>query len=210
MQRRTSATVIGFALGLAFVGGCDSRFFPNVDVEVPATVQAVLDALDAYAAAADGPLATVEPGTVMDDLASLDGCWASVYKRDVLGVGYGFFTVYRFNAADRTFTRWSGVGTEAGQLLPVLPLLSVETGTFAVQSSSVLRFTNERYFCNLDPITGQVTSELREQPAPSTTVTRLALVSLAGDQMLLYIDAETTADIDPLAERPFFRRLECR
>ena len=201
--------LIGFALGLALVGGCSFPFFPNVDVQIPATVQVVLDDMDSYTGGADEPLVTVEPGAVMDDLATLDGCWASVHMGKSVADGLGFFTVYRFDSGELTFTRWSGFATETGELWPAMPLLSAETGSFTVHSPAVLYLTIEQYFSNTDPDTGRVTGELHEQPGPSETIVRPALVTLAGDQMLLYIDVDTAADVGPEAWNPVFRQFEC-
>jgi len=48
--------------------------------ELPAEVKFVLDNRGAFVTPPDNRLATVEPGTALDSLSTLDGCWGTYYR----------------------------------------------------------------------------------------------------------------------------------
>ena len=204
-----AAFTIGFVLAMWIVG-CDAGLSVPIDVRVPPEVQYVFDHVADFRSPADDPLESVEPGTVMDDLAGLSGCWAKMFTEAQVQSGLAFFAVYHFDAAAGTFTRWSLVGLESGGLWPVLPVISAETGVFEVASATTIRMTVQRNFANMDVDTGEVLSELREIPVErEEPLVRTALVTLDGERMLLYIDTETPEEVDADEERPIFYRFDC-
>ena len=196
-------------LSLVLISGCELPFFPDVQVPVPVAVQTVLADRAAFEPGADDPLAQVEPGTVMDDLAVLDGCWGTVFTSSDFTINVGFFVVYQFDNTAGTFTRWSGMANAAGELWPLMPLLSVETGSFTVEGPAAIVLTDEHMYTNIDPVTSQVSDTLYEVGALAVPMDRPVIVTLSDDSMLLYIDVETVDDIDPTEQRPIFYKFDC-
>jgi hypothetical protein len=209
MDTGKTTTIMTVLLLLLMARGCGTPFYPDVIVQPPAPVAHVLGHLPAFEEDVAGAFARVAPATVMDDLTALDGCWASARIRNVFGTEAGPFIVYQFNARERTFTRWTGIATGAGVLWPAVPLLSAESGPYEVNGPALLLMTDERHFANTDPETGEITSDLHEDPEWQTQSTRPALVTLSGDRMLLYIDARTESEADDEQMLAVFTRFEC-
>lgn len=204
---RRFLVVAGLAVMLS---GCGTGLFPPVDVVIPAAVQVVLDNPTAFQAAADDPMQTIEPGTVVDDLNGLTGCWGTVFSGSVSSPPAALFVAYQLDSADGSLTRWSGyVMLDGSGLWPIAQLLSAEVGSFAVTGNSNLVFTVERSFVNIDPNTAQIISTLVENPQFSGPLDRPALVTLDGDSMLLFIDTETADEVNAADERAIFTRFDC-
>lgn len=197
------------AMVALLLSGCWLPLLAGVDVDVPAAMQTVMDDLDNFTPASSDPLAAVDPGTAVDDLATLDGCWGTVLSDCDCDFKPRLVVAYQFDAADGTFTRWSGAARADGVLYPLMPIISIEEGTFEVTGDASILLTVERILTNIDQATGRITETPQETPVPSDAIERPALVTLDGDGMLLYIDTETAADVDPNEPAPIFRQFDC-
>jgi hypothetical protein len=193
---------------VVFVTGCGLGILPTPDIELPATVQFVLENAWSFRSADDDRLRTVEPGAVIDDLAGLSGCWAAVLTPAEHDVGAGFYVVYHFNPEDGNVSRWSFFGMDTGGLFPFAPIITAEHGTYAVSGENTLLLTIERVESNLDA-EANVSSTLQPVPGPGGPYERPALVTLSGDAMLLFIDIESPAEVDAEVPWLIFRRFDC-
>ena len=189
---------------------CDMSIVPVEDVQVPAIAQYVLDRTPDFVAGDNHPLGAVEPGTVIDDLNTLDGCWGAVLTEAEIETPLAFYIVYHFDAQSGRCTRWSFTGqVNTRTLWPLFPIITAEEGTFEVNGDANVQFTVERILVNTD-LSGNVTADLREVPLGSTSrVTRSALVTLDGQTMLWFIGVESPEEVDESQERPIFRRFDC-
>lgn len=212
--RELSASMLVVA-GAALVvggGGCPGIGFPLSELQIPAALQFVLDDPAGFISAADDPMQSMAPGTVIDDLAGLDGCWATMFTEGEEVEQYlGLVWVIRFDRAAGRYQAWSTIGREAGGIWPTLPVISAEEGTFEVAGPALLRLNAEKFFANTDPATGRLTRDLREHAvsADSPGRQRGALATLDGDRLLLYIGDESLDDVDPNEERPIHYRFDC-
>ena len=198
--------VAGLSLSL---GGCPSGELAPLDVQVPAHLQSVFNDVDSFRAAPNDPFESIAPGTAVDDLSGLDGCWGTSFTESDAESEIGLYVAYHFDAAAGTFARWSTVGLIAGGLWPSLPVVSGEEGTFTIVDANHVLLSTERYLANIDPDTSRIFADVQEIGGGSTPTERTALVTLQGDQMLFFIDVETANDVDEADERAIFFRFEC-
>jgi len=208
MKGRSHVLPILSAGLVAFLTGCGLGMLPTPDVDLPSTVQFVLDNAQGFRSAEDDPLQTIDPGTVIDDLADLSGCWATMFTDAEIDVGAAFFVVYRFDPEDGSVTRWSFVGLQTGRLFPLAPVITAEHGTYEITGENTLLLSIERLESNVNEA-GQVTGTLGPTAPFAVPYERPALVTLSGDSMLLYIDIATADDADEEAERPIFQQFDC-
>ncbi len=143
---RQNCTLIGVVLllaGVCCVSGC---WLPTLWADLPAALALIMDDPNAYVADANDPLREVTPGTVMDSLAGLDGCYgayrASSEERHGGFVG-AIYEVLSFDPATNTLTRYTA------QLLDGLAIVDVQTGAYAVADAGHLIFTVLRVQSNV-------------------------------------------------------------
>lgn len=211
MSRTTSTAACAVLAGtlLTTTIGCVPWMFPQVDVEVPDTPRHVLENAADFIASADDPLETIEPGTVVDDLSALDGCWGTAFTETEIQTPLAFFSVYQFDAHAGTYVRWTFYGRrDTGVLWRVVPILSEESGTYELTSDATIEMTNTRLRSNVST-DGDILSTLQDSQPDGQIPARSALITLDGDQMLFFIDAETAADVDEQDERPIFFSFDC-
>ena len=209
--RRFQAASLAIVGVVPLAGGCDgtllSGFLVDGDVDPPPVVQTVLDDLTRFKAG-DAELTANQPGTVIDDLATLDGCWATVFVDSSKPFNISLFEVYEFDAAANTFQRWSGLSNSAGELWPLVPVISLETGTYEVTGPAAIVLTDEHILSNYNDSTGKVTSEFYEDEG-FEPLDRPTLATLDGDQMMFFIDAESAADIDEAFRHSVHHQFDC-
>ena len=190
--------------------GCGMNLFPLVEVEVPETPQYVLDNTGDFIADASDALESTEPGTVTDDLATLDGCWGSVFTEADVASQLSLYSVYQFDAAETMYVCWTFIGRrDTGELWPLLPLLSEVTGTYEVTGADTIEMTVTRIRANASSNGAVFMATLEEVPIGGQMLTRTALITLDGDEMLLFIDAESAADVNAEDERPIYIKFDC-
>jgi hypothetical protein len=193
VKSRALATPLAIAV-LLTAGGC---LFPGtlvISTELPAELQAVIDAPDAFSADPNDPLAAVVPGTLIDDLGGLTGCWGNCSDGFPYAVVY---EVYQFDAETGLANRW--VLTPGWMFIP--SVIVVDEGTFEVVDTGRIEITLDRYTLSC-AITG-LGQQFTDLPAEIAVIEKL--VTLSGDELLLaspyYVDEETG---DPLG-RVFIR-----
>ena len=103
MAKKLSAA-LGVATSLGLVGGC----LDNSALTVPAGVAAVERERTYFAQSPDDPLLDIPAGTVIDDLAGLEGCWGAYAGPDLLDGGVmvradAEFYSFDFNAMRMTY-----------------------------------------------------------------------------------------------------------
>ena len=77
----------------------------------------------------DDPFGGAAPGTVMDDLSGLTGCWGSYELEDPFPGAVppiGIYEVYHFDDATKQFTRW--VYTDGVLMMPAI--YATDSGTY--------------------------------------------------------------------------------
>lgn len=202
IKSRFAATALGTAV-LLTGGGCLFSGTLVISSELPAQLQAVIDDPAAFSAEPDDPLAAVDPGTLIDDLDGLTGCWG-VYSEGAAsdqGVLYNaFYEVYQFDAASGIANRW--VMTPSWVVIP--SIVVIDEGTYEVVDTGRIQITLERY-----TLTATITGLGRQftDPPPAIAVIE-KLVTLSGDELLLaspdYVDEQTRKPLGRM-----FLRFEC-
>jgi hypothetical protein len=206
LRRSGLAFLMGVSLGL-LTGGCPVWWLSPPEAGIPAEFQFVLDRAAEFIAPTDDPLQTIAPGTVLDDLSALDGCWGAWTEGTDPSVGFG--DVVHFERAAGHFTRWSGVGTTSGGLAPLFPVVAVEVGSFQVTGPATVLLVTERIQYDVEGPLGPWPSLDPMVEYPLGGIERPSLVTLQGDRMLFYLDAERAGDIEEETPRMIFRRFDC-
>jgi hypothetical protein len=188
---------------LLMTSGCLFPGIPTTLTETPAELQAVINDPNAFVPPSDDPLADVTPGTVVDDLSNLTGCWgwfeAATYSPSGSPLTT-FYEVCQFDADIGTADRW--VFTPSFLLIP--PILAVDQGSFSVVDDGRIEIRLDHYTV-IDMRTG-IGREFTDLPEQIAVFERL--VTLDGDQLLIadpyYVDEETGEPIGRI-----FTRFDC-
>jgi hypothetical protein len=186
---------------LVVVGGCVWVGSFGDGIVVPAEMQPVIATPVQFTAATDNALQTVAPGTVIDDLSGLDGCWGAYLPGEFLAAG--FVDVMHFDRAAARFTRYSGIAAAGGGLWAEFPAVAIETGRFEVTGPATVLLTTETVAYR-----GPHADEFPGETLPNP-VARPALVTLSGGEVLFYIDTSNASEVDTDEARPIFMRFEC-
>lgn len=165
------------------------------DGTYPPVIAYVLDHADEFAVS-DDPLAAVEPGTALDDLAGLSGCWGSYERQDWFQgqlPAFESWEAYHFDAAAGRLVRW--VVTANWLFMP--GAFSISEETYTIAEGGRLRLQSDRYTI-YDLRTGE-----GRTATPSGAFDELEVrVTLAGDRLLL-------ADPENRPAGRVFRRFAC-
>ena len=212
-MRRISVSWVGAALVTALAGcpGVPAYNVPVNSVEVPSDLQPVLNAPADFTVAKDDTLRTVTPGTVLDPLAQLDGCWGGLLPAIRPNVDLALYTVFHFDRQTGTYQSWAAQGVRSGGLWPTLPLIVENSGTFQVQSDNTLLLHMTHSRANLDETSGHITTTLNDQPltADNPVVDWPALATLQGDHLLLYLGVSSAAEVSTAEDRQILTRFDC-
>lgn len=168
------------------LAGCDG--FTFVEPELPADVKFVYENAERFIATSDGPLSDVTPGTVIEPLDALNGCWGIARPSNNVNVPYtdiksvDAFDVMHFDAATQEIIHTWKIHDLGGLITVVV----VDRGTFEVLDASTVRLTYAAWSGN-DPTTGQFDPETAyDQPVEATYE-----LTLSGDRLaLMPVDGE--------------------
>lgn len=188
---------------LVAAGGCFFPGTPTTLTQLPPELQIVVDDPNGFTAQPDDPLADVTPGTLIDDLSGLTGCWGAFEEAEYSLGGTpltAFYEVYQFDADAGTADRW--VFTLGFFLVP--PVVAVDEGTFSILDDGRIEIRVDRYtVVDMRTGVGRQFSDL-----PDVIAVLEKLVTLDGDQVLIavpyYLDEETG---EPLGQ--IFKRFDC-
>lgn len=188
------------------ISGCFLSLIPASSVEVPATLQYVLDNVATFRTYDSAP----DPGSAaaVTDAADLDGCWGAALVDSDGFPTVALFLAYRFNSADGTYLGWSGLGGESGELAPLAPMVTEESGGFALEAGGVIRTTIQQIRANLNPTTGQVTAALQVQPT-TEAVERTLQARWTGDALTLLYESDDASHPGAEGSRVVFQPLTC-
>jgi hypothetical protein len=183
----------------ALVSLVPGQFLP-AEPDPPPIVEFVAANEALFEAGSGDQLAMVAPGTVLDGLDRLDGCWGSILKQPSSDNPLvTVVAVHRFDAAASAFEQWSYLRDATGSFF----VLTLERGTFEIAEDNLLTLRFEEHWSN-DPDTGELVAEdaePREFPA---------LVTVRDDEMLFVVGAKSA---DGLAPEDYvfylFKRFEC-
>ena len=199
-----SALVAGL---MVLAGGCPA--LTGLADLLPANVWYVLDNITDFRNTTDLPLESAEPGTVIGDLATLDGCWGTAFTGVDDDAPVALVVVYEFDAAAGTYEGWALPALPSGALTPLIGVVGVEEGAFEVTSDNTLKLTIQRMLTNVHE-SGQVGSLVEvELGGDISLIERSALVTLDGDAMLFHLDVERLEDVPTDEEPPVFLRFDC-
>ena len=173
------------------LGGCPATTTPelgNVQPQaLPNELEPVLANRNAFAADSGGALENVEPGTAIDPLSNLDGCWATYYtytaEANDNSVPAGTplvdaFEVYRFNAQSGQVEYQIYQEAVSG----TLAIFAAYEGSYTVLDESRINVTWEQLSYS-DPETGEIgTQDLSNQEEASGGE---LLVTLSGNELRL-------------------------
>jgi len=184
-------------------GGCLLPGTPVTVSELPPQLQAIADDPNSFLAPADDPLANITPGTPIDDLSELTGCWGTYGAGELLedGSRYDvFYEAYQFDADAGTVNRW--VFTAAWLFVP--PVVVIDEGTYRVLDDGRIEIQVDRWtLVDLDTGVGR-----RFEDLPELVSVTEKLITLDDDQILLgvpwFVDEQTGQPAGRI-----FRRFDC-
>ena len=163
---RARSTQMALATGLLAVSftGCGLLTLP---VELPAILDHVLADLDTFQVSDAWPLAEVTPGTVVDSLGDLDGCWAVYY---VIGPPAGaeveLGEVLQFDADADTLTR------TVLHRYGVFGEVTIQRGTYTVVGEDRFTFSVRKVEANVAGRLVDVTAKYDTLPEYTVAATR--------------------------------------
>jgi hypothetical protein len=175
--------------GVLVLSGCVTP----TNVDLPSAADGALASASLVRAAADDAIAQVEPGSVIDALASLDGCWASILEG---ANAIGLCEVYSFDADGGEFERIT-FPLRGDALVPGYEYVTLERGTFRQQSANTLLLEVREIYGNFDVESGRVSETLLPGEPLDEPIERTALVTLDGDRMQLWIDVSNETKDEP-------------
>lgn len=197
--------LLGLALTLA---GCNDTLslLPLLySTEPPPELQFVIDHEERFITGEEHPLKDVIPGTPLDELSGLTGCWGSVGPlpgslNTLFGefhfTGYG---VNRFDVEAGTMTQYTLLMIDDS---PLPWGISVEDLDL-VDNGQIVLTLHEAQWAN--GLTGEMETMRFDNPTGMP-----ALVSLSGDWMLLKLGAaQMSAEVPPEGEFMVLRRFDC-
>lgn len=152
----------------------------------------------------DSILLGVTPGTVMDDLHGLSGCWGGLLRGGSGRASPVLVVVYKFDPSDASFTRWTTVAMPDGAAPFGIVAVTTERGHYEIRDDAHI-------VMYIEQSTIQDNLGLWQPPEPPADLVfpdRIALVTLSGDRMLLYIDIDVPEEATE-AERLVFARFDC-
>lgn len=173
----------------AIVGCGSPTDLAGLPADLPDSIKTVHDNSVRFAAPTSGPAATTAPGTVVDPLATLAGCWGA-FTPDVAqgteAVPIEDYSALRF-AADGGFEWWD-IETAVGY-----SVLDAQRGSFEVTANNRIRIT-VRELVSYNPFSKQFETDSLTRP----DVTEY-LITRVGDVLLLLMidptgDGQTPVD----------------
>jgi len=201
LKSRPSLSLVAITTLLA-TGGCFFPGLPATLTQLPSELQIVVDDPNDFTPPADDPLANLTPGTAVDDLSNLTGCWGwfEAAEPAVGGPATGFYEVYQFDADAGIANRW----VFTPPFLAIPPIVATDEGSFTPHDDGRIEIRLDRYTI-IDMRTG-LGWEFTELPDDIAVFDRL--VTLDGDQLLVgdpaYVDEETGEPIGRI-----FARFDC-
>jgi hypothetical protein len=207
MKTPQAKLTVLFGLALT-VAGCDDTLslLPLLlSSEPPPELQFVVDHEERFIAGEDHPLKDIIPGTPLDELRGLTGCWGSVFPlpgslNTMLGefhyTGYG---VYRFDVEAGTATQYILLMIDDSPL----PWGGLVEDLELLDNGRIMLTSRESQWAN--GLTGEMVTTRFDSPTGLP-----ALVSLSGDWMLLKLGAtDMSEEVPPEGEFMVLRRFDC-
>ncbi len=177
------------------------------NVEVPAALQYVLDHVELFGIDPDGSKPPM--GTAVSAAAALDGCWGAGLVESGGPTAQALFLAYHFDSTDGTYISWSALGQASGELAPLAPLVTEESGAFVVESGGVIRMTAPQMRANLSFGTGGFSFTLQVLPTPTASRERTLKAGLDGDELTLRFETDDSGSHGTKGHRILFRRYDC-
>lgn len=147
----------------------------------------------------DGEAPPVEPGTFVDELTKIDGCWGNLLVDQGRGIG-SLAIVLHFDAAAGTYERIQYVGAADGTLARLFPLVTIDRGSFAIVDDSTIRLTTETTLSNFSPDDSKFGSDASFAAEIGAPVPVDHPATLDGDTLILGFDDPNES---VLVMRPF-------
>ncbi len=115
------------------VGACAPMITPPQDI--PSEIQYVLDNPTVFAQSADDPMVDTAPGTVVDEMSTLDGCWGAtgVFTQEGNNPEVTNSEAYHFDSAAGTIN-WQIYQTISAPVVGAVSALLNPVGTYVVNA----------------------------------------------------------------------------
>ena len=194
----SSCLIICAALGIS---GCAGGLLSALtSSELPAEVAYVVNNKSAFTCTQTDAGQSLEPGTVIDDLDHLTGCWAFVVEEASKPIR--FYFVHHFDVSAGEYTFWTYQQDDFG----LFSMLATTSGQVAIIDENHIALT-EQERASFDPFTGGW-DQVVPEPEP---VTDTYLVTVDGDNLLLALDSEEDSQSSDDDDIPFcgIRRFDC-
>lgn len=184
MKTRVVAS-ISLVAALAMFGGCPSST-PEItipdSVNLPALGQTIADSPATFRSNVDDTPAQT-PGTVVDDLDTLDGCFGSVLVGDEAEPA--LYTAYSFDGDAGTFESVSFPGPISGGILASYPAIVINRGTFAITADGELTLTVTTQVTNFDEANSALLEDATVVETLASPDVRVIAATLDGDSLIL-------------------------
>ena len=194
---------------LLVVAGCCDVLIQGESGTIPTEIEMVRASKNDFAQSEDQPLAMVSAGTVMDDLANLDGCWAAYESHEVIGdellTEVEIFAFYRIDLQAETLVHqilitWTDLDTgETGAAGP--EVASVSSGSLEIVAPNKM-IESWKHLFSLNVETGATFGW-----TPCGALVSNDLVTVSGDEMK--IGSSSAEDGDGGLPEMVFTRFEC-
>lgn len=203
-MRTRFAMSISAATALAVIAGCPSST-PEIQipdsVNLPALGETIANNPATFRSNV-GDTPAVTPGTVVDDLSGLDGCFGAALVGDEAEPA--LYTAYSFAGAAGTFESISFPGPITGGILASYPAIVINRGTFAVTGDGELTLTVTSQVTNFDEANNALLEDATVAETLATPEIRVIAATLDGDSLILGFENEDGGR-DPIT----FTAFEC-
>ena len=198
MRKITGCVVIVLAIVLSGCGAFQLLIPPDEE-DIPAPLAFVAGNEGMFTPSGDDPLANVAPGTVIDDLSQLDGCWGLSQPEPSAEIPVELHQAHIFDRESGEYALWSLQKAFFGSVT----ILSGGTGTFSVDSDNRITVTTTKTF-SYSPETRRLEEKEVVGEPPSEWA-----ATLDGDWLRIRFGAAN--DNEDQREDSFetFRRFDC-
>lgn len=188
MQTTRLSLCVAIPTACILLAGCVTAFLDSLpdDVTLPATAAYAAENAAQFKQLVDDKPAS-DPGTIIDSLSTLTGCWANVLVGRDGQIG-SLTNVLRFDPTAQTYERIQFVGGVDGGLARLFPLISIDRGRFEIVDESTVRLTTETALSNFSPDEPGFHAEADyaitiEEPVPANHP-----ATLSGDMLVIGFD----------------------
>jgi len=179
---KTRSLMLGLsAAAAAVIAGCPSSPQIPSSVNLPAAANFVANNPSTFRNnVGDAPIVT--PGTVVDSLNGITGCWGAMAVTS--DSEPALFSTYSFNSTAGTFEATSWLGPVTGGIQADFPLFTISRGQFFVDDATTVRLVTNTVLSNADAA-GNLSSDATNSSTLNPPITRNLTSTLSGNSWIV-------------------------